>query len=212
MQRVLSVDSASIFILKSKPPQVGIVAEGKVPTSGWTDPSLDPWFYVLPPKDGIQDFDFVAEPPTGIVLQCISTVSTTTILPQDPDNYWGKGKPLKGVRIHARDNALEVMLDSKSTCEAHNLAAPMGGDGHPWPWNTLRALKAGGEDPFPLKRAFIGGTESASFGVSLVEWFLKGKTLRVYHTGDALTRDFRPDRANIELSPATERIVHVWFG
>lgn len=40
---------------------------------------------------------------------------------------------------------------------------------------------------------------------------LAGKTLRVYHTGDALTRDFRQDRANIELD-ADDRIVSVWIG
>ena len=212
MQRVSSVESTSIFILKSMPPQVGIVADGKVPTSGWTDPSLEPWFYVVPPKDGIQDFDFVAEPPTGIVLQCISNISTTIILPQDPANYWGRGKPLKGVRIHARDNSVEVMLDSKSTCDVRNLQASTEGGEVPWPWIAARGLKAEGEDPFPLRRVLTGGVETISLGQSFVKWFFLGKVLRVYHTGDALTRDHRPDRANIELSPSTERIMDVWFG
>jgi len=40
---------------------------------------------------------------------------------------------------------------------------------------------------------------------------LVGKTLRVYHTGDPLTRDFRQDRANVELGP-DERIVAIWIG
>lgn len=40
---------------------------------------------------------------------------------------------------------------------------------------------------------------------------LVGKTLRVYHTGDPLTRDYRQDRANIELGP-DERIVSIWIG
>ncbi|MCH7292313.1 hypothetical protein MMP65_12685 [Acinetobacter sp. ANC 3926] len=41
---------------------------------------------------------------------------------------------------------------------------------------------------------------------------LLGHTLRVYHTGDAITKDFRLDRYNIELSKADEKIVSVWKG
>lgn len=38
-----------------------------------------------------------------------------------------------------------------------------------------------------------------------------GKTLRVYHTGDAVTMDYSEDRLNIELGP-DERIVRVSVG
>jgi hypothetical protein len=60
VERVMCVDAAQAAILESKPPQVAITADGKVPTSGWTNPELSLWFYVVPPSDGIQDFDFVA--------------------------------------------------------------------------------------------------------------------------------------------------------
>ena len=40
---------------------------------------------------------------------------------------------------------------------------------------------------------------------------LIGRTLRVYHSGDPLSRDYREDRANIELGP-DEAIVRVWIG
>ncbi len=40
---------------------------------------------------------------------------------------------------------------------------------------------------------------------------LPGHHLRVYQTGDALTKDHRSDRCNIELSQ-DHRIVQVWFG
>ncbi len=40
---------------------------------------------------------------------------------------------------------------------------------------------------------------------------LEGRPLRVYHTGDMLTMDYRPDRVNIELG-ADQMIVKVWFG
>ena len=36
--------------------------------------------------------------------------------------------------------------------------------------------------------------------------------LRVYKTGDAITKEFVPDRLNIELNAQTQRIVAVWRG
>lgn len=38
-----------------------------------------------------------------------------------------------------------------------------------------------------------------------------GKTLRVYHTGDALTMDYSDSRLNVELGP-DDRIVRVYVG
>ncbi|UTA48443.1 hypothetical protein L1F30_02595 [Simiduia sp. 21SJ11W-1] len=40
---------------------------------------------------------------------------------------------------------------------------------------------------------------------------LTGKEARVYTTGDFLTQDHRPERVNIELSPARD-IVRIWMG
>lgn len=196
MQRILSVKSVSVFILQSDPPQVGITADGEVPTSGWTNPSLSQWFYVVPPDDGIQDFDFVAEPPTGIVLPVVSPIAAFAVIPRDPKDYWGKGKPLKGVRIHARENSVVATLDERKKLETARLSpmtldVPVPG---PWPWLTPGVL-GGGDNPFPMSYTQ-----------------LIGKTVRVYHTGDPLTRDLRPDRFDIELDPTTERIVRVWFG
>ena len=45
-----------------------ICASGLTNSSGWGNSGLSPWAYVDTPADGIQDFDLVAEPPTGIVL------------------------------------------------------------------------------------------------------------------------------------------------
>ncbi|ABD06814.1 conserved hypothetical protein [Rhodopseudomonas palustris HaA2] len=183
MQRIMEVTSVDISLVKTKPPQILIVAHGTVPTSGWKTPELSPWFYVRPPDDGIQDFDFVAEEPGGIVLEVITTVVAETTIPRDPADYWGPGQPLRGVRIHARGNAKEALLDTSD--KAMQAVALFGGDATPWPW-------------------LLPGRSS--------DCGLTGKSLRVYHSGDILTLDYRPDRANIELSPTTERIVRVWFG
>lgn len=40
---------------------------------------------------------------------------------------------------------------------------------------------------------------------------LVGRTLRVYKTGDPLTKDWRPERCNIEVNDSP-KIIKVWFG
>ena len=55
------------------------------------------------------------------------------------------------------------------------------------------------------------GRQAPGGGAGPTSVDLAGKTLRVYHGGDALTRDFRQDRANIELD-SDDRIVSVWIG
>jgi Peptidase inhibitor I78 family len=202
MERIPSVDSVTIHILKSNPPQIAVSAIGKVPTSGWSNPALGAWFYIVAPKDGIQDFDFYADAPSGIVLPVVLPITAEVVVARDPKDYWGPGKPLIGVRIHARDNKAEALLDAKSTM-VHDSPPIAGGLPLPWPfpWNKLHtAATFGGSDiPFPL---------SLQFCLSQ----LIGKTVRVFHTGDMITMDFRPDRLNLELSPTTQRIVHAFFG
>ena len=192
MERVLCVDSVQVAILESKPPQFAVMANGKVPSTGWTQPELSMWFYVVPPEDGIQDYDFVAEPPSGIVLPVVTPISVFHPDPRDPRNYWGKGKPLKGVRIHARENFMEAKTDLRKSMEFQVRTAPRGGE-VPWP---------------RLSRGFGSGDSLAP----LLEWILVGRPLRVYHTGDPLTLDLQVDRVNIELSKTTDQIVRVWFG
>jgi hypothetical protein len=63
-----------------------------------------------------------------------------------------------------------------------------------------------------LTAAVVGGRPVQAIEPRLVNaedmW---GKTLRVYHTGDAITMDYSEDRVNIELGP-DERIVKVSIG
>ena len=178
--RVMSVTSVALQLRKSQPPQLVISVTGKVPTSGWKNGELLAWRYAVAPADGIQDFEFVATPPEGIVLTVVSPICAELDSFVDVDNYWGPEQPLRGVRVHARENSVETLLANAAVMEVP-LDNPV-----PWPWLSLPSL------PGSLD-------------------LLLGKTLRAYHTGDALTKDYRPDRANIELG-AGERIVRVWFG
>lgn len=101
--KVLEVTDVELSILKKLPPALSIMAYATVPTPGWTEPELIEWIYVMPPPDGIYDFDLVAERPTGIVPQVITPIVGTHVLQDIPPG-------LKGVRIHASINSKEALL------------------------------------------------------------------------------------------------------
>jgi hypothetical protein len=114
-RQVLKVANVSGTILKSNPPQLAIVAVGIVSTTGWTNARLEPYFYVMPPADGIQDFDFVADPPTGMTLQVLTPITAGLTWPDFP--AW-----VKGVRIHAQHNKMEWKLDGTAAFTAEQIA------------------------------------------------------------------------------------------
>jgi hypothetical protein len=254
MQRVLDVESIDIFLIKTNPPKLLVVARGHVPTTGWTLPQLGPWFYLRPPDDGVQDFDFLAQEPRRHAGDVVLPIAAEQVIAREPLNYWGKGHPLKGVRIHARSNTLEYLLgepdalkpaistfggggepfplglfggsdnpfplalfgggsDSPFPLALFPGASrhPSGGDGHPWPWPPLAVLAAPYPWPWPWSTDKPARVAEAS-GTEDVSRDPIGKILRVYHTGDMITQDWRADRMNVELSPVTDRIVRIWFG
>ena len=198
MVRVYDAQNAFITVLKSNPPQIVVLAHGRASSSGWSNPTLGAWYYIDAPKDGIQDFDFTADEPTGISLPVLSPISASALITRDPADYWGKGRPLVGVRIHARTNTVEARLDEKSAkFELTGEGLPL-----PWPipWRTFQKL--GGSD----------ATEAGGMAGAAALGGPVGCALRVYNTGDPLTKDYRPDRYNVEVSPATQRIASVWYG
>jgi hypothetical protein len=105
MARVMDVKSVDIAILKINPPLLFVGASGEVPTTGWTNIRLEPYFYIVPPKDGIWDFDFVGNPPTGIAGDVVLPAHASIVLPLP--------KWLKGVRVHAAQNSMEAVLGKK---------------------------------------------------------------------------------------------------
>ena len=203
MQRIREVKTVDLYLVESTPPKVAVTAAGVVPTTGWTGPELAPWISLTPPADGIQDFDFYAQEPTGITLRVDTPIAAGLIIDRDPDNYWGRGQPLVGVRIHSKGDSIEAKFDGKKIVDAHQVTlSARGGNEVPWPFPGSPRM-FGGEEPFP---SVAGAQNGASLGELL------GKTLRLYRTGDLLTGDFLTDRANIELDPATSRIVDIRFG
>ena len=101
--KIYDVKDVQLSILKTNPRMLSIVAKGTVPTGGWSEAELVPYVYIQPPSDGIYDFDFIAEPPDGIVTQGFAEITADHTIRQIPDG-------LKGVRVHASQNALVTLL------------------------------------------------------------------------------------------------------
>jgi hypothetical protein len=111
MKHIRSVVSVDLSLLKSHPPQLLISALGTVPTGGWKNGTLEPRFYIVPPTDGIQDFDFAADPPVGPAIDVILPIAAQTMM--ESISSW-----LKGVRVHSATNNVEALLASaKSTVD-----------------------------------------------------------------------------------------------
>jgi len=110
--RVSIVDSVDLTLSKSNPPTLVIQSTGRVPSTGWTDPQLGRHIHITPPADGIQAFDFVADGPDGGIHIPVVTPTRAELVAAaiDVDNYWGAGIPLKGVRVHAIENAKTAMF------------------------------------------------------------------------------------------------------
>lgn len=96
------VDDVVVTLSKSRPPILGVEANGRTNTSGWTDPVLSKHVYIVPPEDGIQGFDFVAVEPEGIVFQVLTPIAASY---SDTCADW-----VKGVRIKSATNTIEALI------------------------------------------------------------------------------------------------------
>jgi hypothetical protein len=133
--RVYSVEEVhveALMVIPENPPAISVSARGWVPTSGWSHPDLAPWMYIVPPKDGILDLDFVASPPTGgFVLQVFSRIGVVKAFPIPS---W-----VRGVRIHTSTNRMEAMLEKSSQKSiASAKEGPIAGP-WPFPWYAPKA-------------------------------------------------------------------------
>lgn len=102
--KILEVVAVDLQISKIKPPVLVISASGYVSSLGWTGGELIPYIYIMPPQDGIYEFDFVATPPHGPNAQVIMPMAATYSWPNFPEGH------LQGVRIYSEQNKLEGKL------------------------------------------------------------------------------------------------------
>jgi hypothetical protein len=100
---VAQVKSVDCTLEKRMPPNALVKAKGMVTTLGYTHPRLVKLVYVMPPIDGIQDLDFMVDPPRkgGAVGQRITELETPVLrIERMPD--W-----MKGVRVRGATNRIE---------------------------------------------------------------------------------------------------------
>jgi hypothetical protein len=82
--------------ITGKPQVLAVGAQGVVSTAGWKSIGLSQHFYVRPPSDGIQGFDFVGNPPKGPAAQVVKKVRASRRIRAAS---W-----VKGVRVVAAQN------------------------------------------------------------------------------------------------------------
>jgi hypothetical protein len=82
------------------------MAGGIVPTSGWSNPRLAPYFYVTPPPDGYWEFDFVADEPGGVVLQVEVPISASGVF--SPPGW------MQGIRVHGENKSIDVLVETSA--------------------------------------------------------------------------------------------------
>ncbi len=108
LEKIYSVDTLDMTLLKSNPPNLLIEVGGRVTSSGWSGGALVIYSYATPPADRIQEFDVVAiaPDPGTIVLPVLTPIRIEHVLQSiDVENYWGPELSLAGVRCHGVANA-----------------------------------------------------------------------------------------------------------
>lgn len=97
-KRISKINDVELRILESNPPQLLIQCAGLASSSGWGNPHLVP--LKSEPKNGIYEYEFVADPPAGIVLPVLSPIVASLQLSEIPGDF-------KGVLIHSATNSEE---------------------------------------------------------------------------------------------------------
>lgn len=106
-RKILDVNGIALSIDSTTPDTVSITVDGTVTTSGWTNPRLVDFNFSNPTADGIFNFEFIAESPIGPVLTVIPPIATSLVLNLPPSL-------VKGVKVHAVNNAVETLLDTNA--------------------------------------------------------------------------------------------------
>lgn len=98
---IYRVDEVTFLLTRRQPPQIIVTVHGTVPTSGWRNPELIPYVYLVPPADGFQDFCFVAKPPAEIAAPALTPIEATYTI--DPLSPHGVGTSPQGVGTSPQD-------------------------------------------------------------------------------------------------------------
>jgi len=208
MAKALYVDDVRLVTTRSQPPRLLVSALGRVTTTGWSNARLEPWVYIAPPADGLQDLDLVATPPAGPAGQVLMPVAADT-------SFW-LPEWCKGVRVHASANSMESLIPGREV-SALPVAPdvdgiPMArGPGDNWPWRGDEYwpwVIAPTEGKTLAHLSSIGATTAGESKVSE----LIGRAARIIRDGDPTDMMYEPERVTVVLARDRNVIVDIRFG
>ncbi len=110
MSRIYSVSSVSLDVLDTDPHQLLITAIGQVVSSGWSGPELTDLSTVEPPPDGLLNFDFSAEPPSGVWRPALYPIVVQRL-------WEGDLSRVRGVRVYGSSNTREQTLQAGAVAQ-----------------------------------------------------------------------------------------------
>lgn len=90
---VYEVHEVTVRAMESYPEQLSITARGTTRTGGWKNPQLHRRGDA---KDGVYEFNFIAEPPQGLATQMVSPITATLTMKKPAD--------FRAVRVFAETN------------------------------------------------------------------------------------------------------------
>ena len=101
---VKKITKIEFQVQEKDPPNLLVTVVGEVPSGGYTNVKLVRVKHKEPPKDGIQEYRLVAEPPSGPAIQVISEVKASdTWVDVSKHAPW-----LKGVRVLGEGDGIKV--------------------------------------------------------------------------------------------------------
>lgn len=168
--RVYQVDSITLSLLKSNPPQLLVEVNGTTTTPGWKDIHLATMEKKLS-KDGILDLELAGTPPDHIVPQVLRPVTADLLVTQDVEK-------IVGVMVHARSNKLSELLGAGGGRPQLSHPGPttlaVGEEKNPvgeklpmgettWRFGEEKA-PFGEKSPFAGEEKFPGGETTMNFG------------------------------------------------
>lgn len=160
--------------------------------------------------DGYLELDFLSDHP-ALTTDNIVKARSAPYLVRPPSG-------LQGVRVFGEKGNLSKSLsgasieDVMSEFSKQSISMKTQGGGDVFPWSATSTSGIG--DPFPWAQSLQSDPDLTSIDIlALPVKTLIGRHCRAYKNGDMLTKDFRPDRLNIEFATAEMRtIVQIWMG
>ena len=125
--KIYCITSVEVIRISDNPLALSVRAQGLAATSGWTNPKLDA--VATPPGDLILEFNFEADPPSGISLPVLTPIAASAEV--EPSH------PVAGVIVYGRTNSITVHVSqftaSSPAAQATNAAFTtlIAGEEHP---------------------------------------------------------------------------------